>query len=39
VVAALEAISFRSAKIVIRCAHLDASRAFYADVLGLELPE
>jgi catechol 2,3-dioxygenase-like lactoylglutathione lyase family enzyme len=33
------AFSFRSAKIVIRCAHLDASHAFYMDVLGLELAE
>ena len=33
------AFSFRGAKIVIRCAHLDASRAFYMDVLGLELAE
>lgn len=32
-------LSFRSVKIVIRCADLNASRAFYADVLRLPVTE
>ena len=31
--------TFRSLKIVIRCADLDASRAFYIEVLGLRVVE
>jgi catechol 2,3-dioxygenase-like lactoylglutathione lyase family enzyme len=31
--------SFRSLKVVIRCASVDASRAFYTDILGLQVVE
>jgi catechol 2,3-dioxygenase-like lactoylglutathione lyase family enzyme len=32
-------VSFRSLKVVVRCTDLDASRAFYTEVLGLAVAE